>query len=217
MNYTMPAALDKDKARAIARDMLDRLEQRAYQSGGYLQSDKLADLADAVPDDEQAQKHVEQLEAICQVCLLGSALLSKIKLYNECTLGYLGRYMDRIYLVGYRQRLSYGPVRNQLEPIFGKHQLALLEAFFEGRIMNHAFGSGRADHPILDALRGAAVAGRDVGVAAGRATVRVALENFLANDCRLVVEPVAWDDPRAVDIGYEGIEPLEPITVSDHG
>lgn len=176
----LPGATDKDKALAIARDVLDQLAQRAYRRGVYLMVPLSSGLRPRF--EEQLQALVPQLEARCQVCLLGSALLSKIKLYDDCTAGQLWLASDSIQAGGHH-------VRDHLEPIFGWHQLAMLESFFEGRVVRaYCPDEELFSLEAYDELRGAAVAGR--GIHPLELRVRLALDNFLVNDGRLVVQPV---------------------------
>lgn len=109
---------------AIAEDVLAQLKLKKYLAtpGTYVRSDKLEDIIDGVWDAEKGET-VGALD-------LQTALLSKSPDCNVCGLGAAFCSMARL---GDQAELSdVENIHEHLEPIFGMHQIALIEFAFEG-------------------------------------------------------------------------------------
>lgn len=108
---------DREKALAVAKDVLARLELGTLQPQG----DKFFDLLNWRGDLTE-ETLIDDIERVCPVCALGSLLLSKCRLYE-------GGVVD-----GHLQTLedSDRPLED-LSDIFTTDQLSLIEAAFERR------------------------------------------------------------------------------------
>lgn len=191
MNYPV---VDKDRARAVAQDVLDRLDRRNYTWSRYMAGS--FDPGRFSVEDLDLRDVADQVEQNCGVCLLGSALLSKARLFDDVPLRSLA-YMSSGKL---QVEAHSGSVYRMLAPIFGHGQLSLLESFFEGAKMPSGYLSIEDAARLEGYLHGAALCGMAAraktppGEDAARHAARLALENFLANDCYLVVPEIARID-----------------------
>jgi hypothetical protein len=107
--------------------------------------------ADAIGHDVD-MKHLLDTGKVrnCQVCALGSALLSYVRLFNNVRLQDGHDYVAGTKIAVHRDStnaavmLTAGRGEDLLGPIFGKKQLNLIEAVFEGHDGNSELTSAEA-------------------------------------------------------------------------
>lgn len=110
----------------VVKDALKQMRVRTIQRGKYLRP---IDLQGWTPLNMNLnpQEHVKTLEEECQVCALGSCVLSYVKLYDHVDYGQLGRFEDEKF----EPWLDPLNTVEILSKVFSPWQLALIEAAFE--------------------------------------------------------------------------------------
>ncbi len=113
-----------EKRVVIVKDALKQLEEGKYtaQRGSYFFTD--LDMYDFARDygvkiDDSAQPFMDEIQEGCEVCVMGSLLLSHIRLNNKVSIKQL-------------HNVSSDGIIHDLRNSFTKTQLKLMEAAFEG-------------------------------------------------------------------------------------
>ena len=179
------AMTGREKAVAIAKDVLEHVQTYHWSRGTYLSGSWYG----GTHLTGDLQDHVEEVEKSCTMCLLGACLVSKARLFDAVPLAKLYRsYYDGAYV----DHRSINPEREAIEPllqdIFPSLELSKIESAFERRVMNDGCDDTTAN---WDLLRGAALFGRRLNDDADRVTA--VMENIIANDGIFVVDPVTRD------------------------
>lgn len=114
---------DKEKAVAIAADVLKHLDQlNLVTSTGYLRGSLV------VGDETDLKPLADQATTECSTCLLGACLLSKARLYDAVPLSLVGNQAYQQVWRLYAERVD---VIRLLSGIFGVTVCDLMECFFE--------------------------------------------------------------------------------------
>lgn len=129
--------LTKKQARvAIANDVLKLLNSRHLKvasSNGYLVVKDNTDIKDIVGDNMlcDAQPSINKLVKNCEVCALGSAMVSYVRLFDNITLRELGihnSFWDKDEIIIETDKID---ISEKLGDIFSLEQLDMIEAAFE--------------------------------------------------------------------------------------
>lgn len=157
-----------EKAVAVAKDVLKHLDAMKVKDGHYFElitnERKVRDL------EGDLQEHAEEVQANCQVCLLGACVLSKARLY------------DAVSMEAFRDMEIYcsdDDVRDTLADIFDIDTINCMEAAFEGE--SFSWMRPTSYRLILEAMKfGNQFADR-------KECVRAVMENIIANNGRFIV------------------------------
>jgi hypothetical protein len=116
---TTPTRDQRDKAIAIARDVLLQMEREdnplGVRAGVYL--DGIGRVRYAFDDTDDLQVHIEAAQKHCRVCALGAMMLSAVRLYDGCPIGGLCS--------------SRGVIENVLRVHMSDRAMDMIEAAFE--------------------------------------------------------------------------------------
>ena len=113
------------KAVEIAKDVVSRLrckKLKIKQGNGYILPIK--DQVVTLNMDISLQPQVELLESKCEVCALGSMLLSYVRLFNNV------ESVDRV------DEYDFDFIFEKLSDVFPKNTLVIIEGVFEGTLIN---------------------------------------------------------------------------------
>jgi len=110
--------MNKRKAIAIAKDVLEQLNKMIVASGTTYYEPPYDQ--DYIEDCVSAQDHIDGLTKNCTVCALGACLLSYVRLYNDVKIWELRRGI-------------LSTLNNTVKKIFGMKQMQLIESAFEGQ------------------------------------------------------------------------------------
>jgi hypothetical protein len=129
-NKWFAALAPNEKRVAIAMDVIAQIEVRKYSAntGSYF-------TMNISKDDvkyKSMQKLIENAPEICQVCAIGAAFASRVRLGNECGIDVLDKY-------AYTATVQYTNNINLLSGIFEEYTLKEMELFFEGYDVNLHF------------------------------------------------------------------------------
>lgn len=189
--------VDKEKAIAIANDVLDRIDHRRIRRGTY-GSGEMKIKGAKFNKDTQLQELVPDLEKFCDTCLLGTCLLSKAKLYDELTLGQFVPQSDFVFCtemdpiadISLNLSIWHEAMEIGLAEILGPFEMDKLESWFEQRMMANDLSIYTEAE--IDILRGCVVAGS--AYHDPKESAFAALKNFIENGACLTVKPISsWD------------------------
>lgn len=112
----------------IAQDVLDQLDLRRLVPtfGKYLEvPDEVAQKFSSWDDDDESIQVHEALDGVsCKVCGIGSLFVAAVDRANECTVADMDQPQNDYFM------------REYLGDFFDLEQLVLVEAAFEGRLIN---------------------------------------------------------------------------------
>lgn len=206
---------NKEQALAICADILKTLNSRKYSPGTYGSMEIEKKALEGVTDLQQI---ITQAEATCDVCMKGSLLLSKAKLYDQVPISGIYQYDSKNDDDPYTNlEISGNLCDAALSTIFDKLTIDMMENAFEHDLVNDdgyeylssysdTTSEERPSEEYLDALlRGAKEFGDDVNDASYDAgikddteqtiaRVRAVAENVIANEGVFIVEPLYEDD-----------------------
>lgn len=126
--------MSTDMKVAIAQDIIARLDSGQYIAGKdlYVWSPVLDGFHHEWDDD--LQNHMEEFdEEPCQVCAIGAALISRARLFDSVNVQKVFKTSLFFYNDNQVVDANVSELRSNLDEIFGREQVALLEAAYELR------------------------------------------------------------------------------------
>jgi hypothetical protein len=134
LTTTLPS--EESKAIQVAKDVLAHLHVYRPIRGKYI-AGYLPRIENA---DADMSEYLSDFESRCDVCALGACLLSKVRLYDNVPVRAViwTNYGVRGYEI---VDVSGSAVKNNLDDVFSRLQLAMIESAFEQRVMSPAVSS----------------------------------------------------------------------------
>lgn len=127
MSLAKPKKLTKKERRiAVAKDVLKRMSKRTIKKGCFLGTEEEFPVKPLV----NLQKQITTLEKRCEVCALGSCLLSQIRLFNKIEVSDIATKHDATDEF-ISPDVTSDKILDLLKNTFTPTQMCLIEAVFE--------------------------------------------------------------------------------------